>query len=195
MTFGPYTYLWLAIAGAAIGGLSGMLGIGGGVLIVPLLTIGFGFALDRAVGTSLAMLLPPIGVFACAAYFRAGKIDVPAAVTLALAFTVGAWGGAKFVLASADASRWMRPLFGVFMLYVAGTMLFRGDRVVAAAGRTTLYAIGTAAAGAAAYLGLRLFARRLSRPAAAHSTGDARPTLAAHYQAQSAKPVEWYYEI
>ena len=65
----------ILIVGFLIGTISGMVGIGGGVLIIPVLTIGFGFSQIRANGTSLAMLLPPIGLIVVVTYAKAGSVD------------------------------------------------------------------------------------------------------------------------
>src|SRR5947207_7450889 len=100
----PTTALTLVLVGFAIGTFSGMVGIGGGVLVIPVLMIGFGFSQARANGTSLAMLLPPIGIFAVLAYSRAGNIDWRFAILLAIGFTFGAYIGAKVVN-----SGWMNP--------------------------------------------------------------------------------------
>src|SRR5689334_18824349 len=69
------TVLILLLIGLAIGTISGMVGIGGGVLVMPVLMFFFGFAQAKANGTSLAMLLPPIGIFAVLAYWRTDNID------------------------------------------------------------------------------------------------------------------------
>jgi uncharacterized membrane protein YfcA len=89
----PAVVLKLLVMGLGIGALSGMLGIGGGVLVIPALVMVLGFTQQRAVGTSLAMLLPPIGLFAVLRYQRAGSVDWAVAMVMAAAFTVGALGG------------------------------------------------------------------------------------------------------
>src|SRR5437868_5790088 len=93
----PTTLLLVLAIGLAIGIVSGMVGIGGGVLVIPVLMFGFGFSQARANGTSLAMLLPPIGIFAVLSYWRAGNIDWPFAAALAIGFAGGAFIGAKLV--------------------------------------------------------------------------------------------------
>src|SRR5437764_11563390 len=83
--------------GLVIGIISGMLGIGGGVLVIPALTFLFGFTQQMAVGTSVGMLLPPIGVFAFVRFYKSGQVDLPAAGLLALGFAAGAYVGAVLV--------------------------------------------------------------------------------------------------
>src|ERR1700761_6295767 len=85
---------WLALTvlsvGVAIGTASGLVGIGGGTLVIPVLMVGFGFTQAQANGTSLAMLLPPIGLFAVMAYARAGNVNWSFAALLAIGFAAGA---------------------------------------------------------------------------------------------------------
>src|SRR5437016_890906 len=107
--------LKLMLLGMAVGVLSGLLGIGGGVLIVPALVLLFHFSQPEAVGTSLAMLLPPIGIFAVLAYYRAGYIHPRAATLLAVGFALGAWGGAHLVRYIPE--RKLQLIFVFFMLY------------------------------------------------------------------------------
>lgn len=147
------------VLGAVVGFLSGMLGIGGAVLIIPVLVMGFGFTQKVAVGTTLAMLLPPIGVFAVLTYWRADAINVPAAAVMAGAFALGAWGGAWAVNGGYVPQRVLRPTFAVFMLYVAGTMLFRSERRVWA----VLQSLFLAGGAVIAYAMLRALGRRWER--------------------------------
>ena len=142
-------YLY-ALLGLAIGTLAGLLGIGGGVLVIPALVFLFGFPQRIAVGTSLAMLLPPIGIFAILPYWRAGNVSVGAAAWLA-----AGWLANSGVLSE----RLLRVTFALFMLYVAGNMLFRSENRVAAALKTGLLMLGFAAV----YAGARLLGRRLER--------------------------------
>lgn len=106
---------WLMfVAIGALGGLSsGLFGIGGGVVIVPALIYWAGFTQHRATGTSLAVLLPPIGLAAAVEYYRHGNVDVRAALILAAAMFVGAWVGAFF--ANHMKGPQLRLLFGLFV--------------------------------------------------------------------------------
>ncbi len=112
----------LVLIGMGAGMSSGLFGIGGGVLIVPALVYLLDFPLHRAVGTSLAVLLPPIGAAAVYAYYRAGHIDWQAALILATTLFVGAWLGA--MAANHLDESWLRNLFGVFLIALGGYMLF-----------------------------------------------------------------------
>src|SRR3954470_16498675 len=84
------------VVGLVIGVVGGMLGIGGGVLVIPALVFLFGFSQKMAVGTSLAMLLPPIGIFAILGYWP-DSVNVRAAALLAGGFAVGGWVGGRLV--------------------------------------------------------------------------------------------------
>ena len=112
----------LLLIGLGAGMASGIFGIGGGVLIVPGLIYLLDFSLHRAIGTSLAVLLPPIGAAAVLAYYRAGNIDWRAAIVLAATVFVGAWAGA--MVANHLPEYVMRILFGVFLVALGCYTLF-----------------------------------------------------------------------
>src|SRR5690348_18362250 len=82
-------WLYFVLVGLAVGSIAGMLGIGGGVLVIPALVFLFGFSQKVAVGTSLAMLLPPIGIFALMPYWRDGNVRLGPAMLLAAGFAAG----------------------------------------------------------------------------------------------------------
>jgi uncharacterized membrane protein YfcA len=178
---GLLTIIGLLVVGFGVGVSSGLLGIGGGVLVIPALVMGFGFTQQRAVGTSLAMLLPPIGVFAVLRYARGGQVDWAAAMILAAAFAGGAFVGAFAVSRGWVSERALRTVFAVFLLYVAGNMLFRGEKRV----WTVLLTLGLGAAYGLAYLGLRAVGRKWER----------ETKLSAIYAKQIEAPVPMEYEI
>jgi len=84
-----------AAIGAAAGVLSGIFGIGGGVVIVPALILLAGFSVTQAAGTSLAALLLPVGALGAIEYWRAGLVDVRVAEILAAGLLIGAYLGAR----------------------------------------------------------------------------------------------------
>jgi uncharacterized protein len=131
----------LLLVGLAIGAVGGMLGIGGGILVIPALVFMFGFNQKLAVGTSLAMLLPPIGIFALMRYYP-HNVNKTAAALLALGFAVGGYFGGWFANSALVSDRALRIFFSFFMLYVAGNMLFRSENRVQAALKTALVMIG-----------------------------------------------------
>jgi uncharacterized membrane protein YfcA len=111
----------LLLIGLIAGIASGLFGIGGGVLIVPGLVFLLGFSQHTATGTSLAILLPPVGIAAVLEYYRHGNVDLKAAFVVAAALLVGAWFGA--LLANHLKGPYLRLAFGIFVvglgLYVA----------------------------------------------------------------------------
>lgn len=106
-------FLYLLV-GLLIGLLSGVVGIGGGVLIVPALVYVFGMSQHRAQGTSLGALLAPIGALAFWEYYKAGNVDVPAALLIALGFAVGGYFGGHWSQHLPDVV--VRRAFGVLMV-------------------------------------------------------------------------------
>lgn len=88
------TVIYLLI-GLGAGVLSGLFGIGGGVVIVPALVGIGGFTIHRATGTSLAALLLPVGILGAIEYHRQGHVDVKAALVVAAGLAIGAWFGAR----------------------------------------------------------------------------------------------------
>ncbi len=100
--------------GLVAGVASGLLGIGGGVLIVPALVFLCGFTQEQSVGTSLAVLLPPVGLAAVWEYYRNGNVSLKAAVSIALGMFLGAWLGSLLAHKMGDAS--LKLAFGVFLI-------------------------------------------------------------------------------
>ncbi|MFO0885446.1 MAG: TSUP family transporter [Pirellulales bacterium] len=87
-------WLLLLVFGVVVGILSGLLGIGGGVVLVPGLILLFGFSQAEAQGTSLAVLIPPIGIFAALVYYQHGYVRLPVVSLIAVGFNVwGTFGG------------------------------------------------------------------------------------------------------
>jgi uncharacterized membrane protein YfcA len=108
--------------GLVAGVLSGILGIGGGVVIVPALVVLLGFGQKTATGTSLLALLLPVGALALWSYARAGHVDVRAGLLLALGIFVGALFGARFALGQSEVT--LRRMFAVVLLALAVRMFF-----------------------------------------------------------------------
>lgn len=116
------TVLILLLIGLLAGMLSGFVGVGGGIIIVPALVIFLGFTQHGAQGTSLAVLLAPVGVFAVMNYYKAGHIDIRAAIVIGLAFIIGAYFGSKIAISINQ--EMVKKVFAVFMIAVAVKMLF-----------------------------------------------------------------------
>ena len=88
----------LIILGLAAGTLSGLIGIGGGIIIIPALVFIFGLSQKMAQGTTLALLIPPIGLLAALTYYKHGFVDVKFAILIILGFIIGSVIGAKFAI-------------------------------------------------------------------------------------------------
>lgn len=144
----------LLVLGVLIGTLSGMVGIGGGVVVIPLLILLLGFSQEKATGTSLAMLLPPIGLFAVLTYAKAGNIDWRVAGLLALGFLVGGLVGGWLVNNRIIPALVVRIGLALFLIYFAGNLLFRsGGRARAALEACLLVAVYAAVYGVMRLLG------------------------------------------
>jgi uncharacterized membrane protein YfcA len=116
---------WIVFLLIGLGGgvISGMFGVGGGIIIVPALVYWAGFTQHRATGTSLAVLLPPIGLLATLEYYRHGNVDFRAALVIAGAMVLGAWVGSFF--ANKISGPHLRLSFGVFICAM-GVYLIQG---------------------------------------------------------------------
>ena len=111
----------LIIIGCLAGFLSGFIGIGGGLIIIPLLVFLLGISQHNAQGTSLAIMLPPIGVLAAINYHRAGLINWEFALIIAIAFIIGGYFGSKYAIALQP--QLIKKVFGILMLIVALKMI------------------------------------------------------------------------
>ena len=116
----------LAGIGLVSGVLSGIFGIGGGILIVPALMYLAGFDQHLAIGTSLAVLLPPVGLGAVLEYYRFGKVDLRAGVIIAASLVVGGWLGAA--AANRIAGPYVRLAFGAFVLALGAFLTWQALR-------------------------------------------------------------------
>lgn len=113
----PANTVPLLVLGLVAGVLSGLFGIGGGVVIVPVLTALYGFSLQSAVGTSLGALLMPVAILACIEYYRAGLLKVNTAAPVAIGLLGGAWFGAQIAFLLPGGT--LKILYGIFLLFAA----------------------------------------------------------------------------
>lgn len=115
--------LILVLIGLGAGIFGGMVGLGGGVIMIPAMIYLLGMTQLQAQGTSLAVMLPPIGIFAAMNYYKAGHIDWRYALIIALAFTAGGYFGSKIALnISTDL---LRKIFAVTIIAIALKMFFK----------------------------------------------------------------------
>jgi hypothetical protein len=122
MSFG--TLIILILIGLFGGIMSGFIGIGGGVIIVPALIYVVGFPQHMAQGTSLFLMLPPIGILAFMNYYKAGQVNLAYGVVIAVAFILGGYFGSKLSLKLSPAI--VKSIFGLVMAYVAIRMIYSG---------------------------------------------------------------------
>jgi len=116
------TIILLVIVGLLAGVLSGLVGLGGGVIIVPALVFLLGFSQHQAQGTSLGILLLPAGMFAVMNYYKKGYIDVKVVLLLFVGFLVGGWLGSKISLSLPEGT--LKKVFAIALLLIAGKVLF-----------------------------------------------------------------------
>lgn len=88
--------VWLLVTGLVAGVAAGFFGIGGGLIIVPALVYLLGFSQHKATGTSLACLLPPLGLGAVWEYQKTGNVDFKAALVIGTMILLGGWVGGKY---------------------------------------------------------------------------------------------------
>ena len=109
------------LLGLVVGTLSGILGLGGAIFLIPALIYLFHFSPYQAQGTSLAVLIPPIGLFAALEYYRKGYVQFPIVGLICLGFIFGAYAGAFYV--DRIPVPLMRRIFGFFLFFVALQMI------------------------------------------------------------------------
>jgi len=116
------TVLILLLIGLFAGVLSGVIGIGGGIIIVPALVYFIGFSQRTAQGTSLAILLLPVGLLGVIQFYKAGYVDVKVTAVIALAFFIGSYFGSRIALTISQEI--LKKCFAVLLIIIAVKMLF-----------------------------------------------------------------------
>jgi uncharacterized membrane protein YfcA len=117
-----HTVIVLLVIGLIAGMLSGLVGVGGGIIVVPALVYFLGFSQHEAQGSSLGLLLPPVGILAVMNYYKKGYLDVKVVAIMCAAFIIGAYFGSKFSLYLPEEK--LKKYFAVILLLIAGKMLF-----------------------------------------------------------------------
>lgn len=112
----------LILVGLLAGIFSGMIGIGGAIIIIPALVFILGMDQYSAQGTSLAVMLPPIGLLAAYSYYKEGALNLTYALIIAGAFIIGGFIGSKFALAIPEVT--LKKIFAVVLFLIALRMLF-----------------------------------------------------------------------
>ncbi len=111
------------LAGLVVGMLSGLIGVGGGILAVPLLVYAFGMNQKMAQGTSLIMLLGPTGIFAIYEYYRAGNVNIKVGLLMAVGVLIGAYFGGHWAQTISNVA--LRRTFAVVLVAIAIKMFFQ----------------------------------------------------------------------
>ena len=119
------TFLILIVIGLITGAVGGMLGIGGALILIPALVYFVGFSQHEAIGTSLAVMLPPIGLFAAYNYYKAGQVNIKYALIIAVAFMIGSYFTSRLALKMPE--NLIRKIFSVFIILIALRMFFQSN--------------------------------------------------------------------
>jgi uncharacterized membrane protein YfcA len=117
------TLLILLLIGLAAGVFGGMVGLGGGIIMVPAMVYFLGMTQHGAQGTSLDVMLPPVGLFAVMNYYKAGQLNLKYALVIGAAFLIGGYFGSKFAMNIPVAM--MRKIFAFAMIAMAINMLLK----------------------------------------------------------------------
>jgi len=115
------TILLLVLIGLLAGTLSGLVGIGGGIIVVPALIFLLGFSQYEAQGTSLGLLLLPIGILAVMNYYQKGYIDIRVVAIMTVAFILGGWLGSKLALSLSQDM--LKKIFAIVLFYTGFKMM------------------------------------------------------------------------
>lgn len=112
----------LLVIGFASGALSGLVGVGGGIIIVPALVYFLAFSQKAAQGTSLGILLLPVGILGVLQYYKQGQIDWRVVVIVSIGFLIGNFFGSKISLSLSDTT--LKRIFALILIIVAIKILF-----------------------------------------------------------------------
>jgi uncharacterized membrane protein YfcA len=114
--------LLLCLTGVLAGIIAGSMGVGGGILIVPILVLVFGMTQHEAQGTSLAVLLPPVSILALISYHKKGFVNYKFAFILIITFIIGSYIGGLFAIHIPEKE--LKKIFGILLLLAGIKMIF-----------------------------------------------------------------------
>jgi uncharacterized membrane protein YfcA len=115
-------FMYIAL-GLLAGLMSGLLGIGGGVIVIPAMIFLFGLSQQQAQGTTLAMMIPPVGLLAAWVYYKNGYVNIPMALFICIGFFVGGLFGAK--IAVNLPAYVLRKIFGTALFFISLHLIFK----------------------------------------------------------------------
>ncbi|MCX7862770.1 MAG: TSUP family transporter [Bacteroidales bacterium] len=117
-----YEWIILLLVGLAAGILGGMMGVGGGVIVIPALMFFMGLSQKEANATSVAFMLAPTGLLAFINYYKAGLVNIKYAIILAIAFFIGAYFGSAWAIKMPIDT--LKKLFGFLLIFVGVKLIF-----------------------------------------------------------------------
>jgi len=126
-TMDTQTLIILIIIGIAAGMLGGMVGVGGGIIIVPALVFFLGFSQKMAQGTSLGILLLPVGILGVIQYYKEGYVDMRVVLLISTGFFLGSFLGSKLALSLSQET--VKKIFAILLIIVAVKMLFFDKKI------------------------------------------------------------------
>ena len=127
------TILILVIIGVAAGVLGGLVGVGGGIIIVPSLVYFLSFSQKSAQGTSLGLLLLPVGILGVLQYYKQGHVDFKVVAILAIGFLAGSYFGSKIALSLPQET--VKKIFAIMLLLIGFKMLFMDKKIIETANK------------------------------------------------------------
>jgi len=113
----------LLLIGLAAGIFGGMVGLGGGVIMIPAMIYLLGLSQIEAQGTSLAVMIPPVGILAVMNYYKSGQLNLKYALIIAIAFTIGGFFGSKIALNIPVST--VKKIFGFALIAIALRMIIK----------------------------------------------------------------------
>jgi uncharacterized protein len=140
------TMLIVILVGIAAGMLGGLVGVGGGIIIVPALVYLLGVSQKTAQGTSLALIMLPVGILGVLQYYKQGHVDFKVVGLLAIGFFLGSFLGSKIALSLPQAT--VKRIFAVLMILIAAKMLFLDKEKTSSNNDKTTVASGNSVSGA-----------------------------------------------
>ena len=126
-TMDTQTLIILIIIGIAAGMLGGMVGVGGGIIIVPALVFFLGFSQKMAQGTSLGILLLPVGILGVIQYYKEGYVDMRVVLLISTGFFLGSFLGSKLALSLSQET--VKKIFAILLIIVVVKMLFFDKKI------------------------------------------------------------------
>ena len=150
--------LLLIVFGVIVGIFSGVMGLGGGSVMIPVMVFAFGMTQQQAHGTSLAVMIPPVALPAVIEYWRHGNVDVRVAAWTALGVLLGSFFGA--LVANSIPKESLKLVFGFLLIYVAGYTIFGKEHLA----RSVTLAAVLVVVAAMLFGATRLYDRAAARP-------------------------------